>query len=143
MPIHNMKTEIYELIEKGEIGITKKTIPDHYIFYGLPKNENACYTRHKYIKPLAQYLTIKYGDNFGLNDALIKMSTPDPENTFERELEKAVIKIEKMFDEQIQEVEKVMNEAGIEYSSHQQASTSISSPEFWERLFFSRVSVQS
>ncbi|XP_066901344.1 uncharacterized protein [Halyomorpha halys] len=116
MPIHNMKTEIYELIEKGEIGITKKTIPDHYI---------------------------KYGDNFGLNDALIKMSTPDPENTFERELEKAVIKIEKMFDEQIQEVEKVMNEAGIEYSSHQQASTSISSPEFWERLFFSRVSVQS
>lgn len=41
------------------------------------------------------FLQIKHPDDFGINDTIIKMCTPDPENTFENELENTVIEVKK------------------------------------------------
>ncbi|CAH1401551.1 unnamed protein product [Nezara viridula] len=99
---------------KGGIVITKRTIPDHLIFSGLPKNEDGRYTRFQYVKPMARYLPVKHPENYGLNEKLIKMCTPEPENTFEKELEDTIAEIEDMFSKKVTELQNMMQEAGIE-----------------------------
>ncbi|CAH1401550.1 unnamed protein product [Nezara viridula] len=72
---------------KGGIVITKRTIPDHLV---------------------------KHPENYGLNEKLIKMCTPEPENTFEKELEDTIAEIEDMFSKKVTELQNMMQEAGIE-----------------------------